>query len=130
MALLDDIKAILVAGGITSGDIYLGGLPETPDSVIAILQPGGGEPHLAMGATVAEVHQIQILTRGARDGWAATRDQARTVHTLLKFDTGQTVNSVIYMSILALQQPFEITPDGAGQRPIFSCNYSVTREDV
>ncbi len=130
MALLDDIKAILVTGGITTGDVFLGGLPETPDAVIAILQPGGSEPHFAMGSIAAEVHQIQILTRGARDGWAETRDTARTVYGVLKFNTGETRNSVIYMSILALQQPFEITPDGAGQRPLFSCNFEVVRDDV
>lgn len=133
MAILDDIKSILVAGGMATGDIYLGSVPDAPNvgnTIIGLVEPGGGPPELAMGGVVAaEQTVIQAIIRGNQWDYSTTQATARTAYQILRNRVTETVNTVEYKHIRAVAIPFFIGYDD-NDRPLFSLNIEVFREDV
>ena len=131
--LLDDIGSVLSAGGIgTLGtNLFLGFLPDKPDTCVAVIETGGITPHRAFrasaGQPVAERPSIQILCRAAAFDYATARNKAHDAYKLLEGYGDTTVNSTRYLWIGARQSPFSAGRDESN-RPICSCNYEVVKE--
>lgn len=121
MALLDDLRTFLIAGGVTTG-IVLGELQETPDAQIALIETPGTAGERAMGGVTAiRRHGIQVITRGALGGYEAARVDANGVHALLEFAFDINAN---VLEVAALSQPYLLGTD-QNDRPLIAANYQV-----
>lgn len=130
MSILGDLGDRLTSQAVaTQGtDLFLGILPSTPDEVTALLLGPGGPPTRAMGAgpgnALVERPHVQCLGRSARGDGALKR--AQDVFFALDGLGALKINSVQYLSVVALQSPFEVGRDEAG-RYLYSVNFEVVR---
>ena len=130
MALLDDVGTLLAAqvGSLTLGtNLFLGRLPDEPDTAVALFETGGEAPVNTMGGGLYEVEQprLQVLTRGA--SYSATHALAMSVWLVLEATTNDTLSATLYYRITAVQSPFPIERDSK-DRIVFSQNFRVQRE--
>ena len=130
MALLDDVGTLLAAqvGSLTLGtNLFLGRLPDEPDTAVALFETGGEAPVNTMGGGLYEVEQprLQVLTRGA--SYSATHALAMSVWLVLEATTNDTLSATLYHRITAVQSPFPIERDSK-DRIVFSQNFRVQRE--
>ena len=122
-----DIKAILTAGGVTES-IFLGGFPEDDepslgDAVVAILSSGGPPPEIAMEPCVLQrKDSLQILARGAKDGYEAVRILADQIFAIVAIRGTETINGTVYSKVMATASPIGLPVDESQERPIFSIN--------
>lgn len=131
MALLVDIKAILVSAGMTAGSIFLGVMPPTPDKIITLVEYIGEGPVLTMGSDSigAERLRVQVIVRGEANGYEEAMERARTAYRALRHVTASTINTVKYYHIEANQAPFPIEQD-TGDRTLIVFNTYIVREST
>lgn len=96
--------------------IFIGYLPDTPDSCIAVYD-SAGRP--------SELHGIdqpnfQIVVRDK--SYSAASTIIENIQALLQFTTNTTINGTFYMNISNLQSPFSTGRD-SDLRVIFNQNY-------
>lgn len=117
-----DIKDIIVSAsiGYTFGtNLFITGLPETPNNCIAIRDTGGDEPYQEFNWN----RSIQILIRNTNysNGW----DKAVELMELLHDRTNETVNDSRYILIKAISDILHIGKDESKTRDLFSINFNV-----
>lgn len=121
----EDIKDILVAEGIvaSAATIHLSRMPETPDSVIAILDQSGMPPEDLIQYYKPKV---QIIVRGARNSYETTWGTANDIYIGLHGYGAAEVNGTNYVGIWATS---DIIPLGYDEsdRPLFSLNFLIHR---
>ena len=130
MALLDDVGVYLAAQGVgTQGtDIFIGKMPDTPDTCIGLFEYGGQEGDYTMGATVSarmERPNFQAVVRAA--GYSAARTKVQSVYTTLDAVAEQDLSSKRYHRISAKAPPIYLGRDKSN-RPQFSCNFGVIKD--
>ena len=141
MAILPELQAHILASatgfqagsavGSTGVPIFLGQLPaEQPDRAVALYESGGLPPMRTMGSTGTGVdHEqpsIQVLNRAP--GYAQARADARTIYGVLSAVKNSTLTSVLYVDVIPVQTPFDL-PQDSRDRQVFSCNYTVQKEE-
>lgn len=124
--LLDDIGDYLSSGGVgtLATDLFLGELPDTPDTCVAVFETGGFDPVYTMKqrAPVAKRPSIQVICRAKR--YDVARLLAGKVDQLLSGLRYREINGVMYKWIQAQQEPFFIDKD-ENEREEIGCNYSI-----
>ena len=91
------MKSLITA---VNANIFLGDLPDTPDSCLALYQTGGQDAVHSLGAGVDETHEtptFQVRIRNA--SYATANTQAESVKDILDGLVNQTINSNEYKSI-------------------------------
>lgn len=128
--LLEDVKDILegASGGAiaTFGqDLFVGGLPATPDDCISLFEYGGEPPERvkARASPVMEYPRFQVLVRARR--YPDARELAEEVYQTLEGFSGL-VGQTSYAWIRSLQSPFFLDRDEGGRTRI-ACNYRVAK---
>jgi len=118
--LLDEIGAYLQAQGVgTAGtDLFLSGLPDAPDTALAILETGGFEPDLA---APMDNPTFQIMSR-AGDYFVA-RTRAKAAYDALHGLAETVLSGRRYLLIRAMQSPTYIGVDQNG-RHLIATNYA------
>ena len=97
MSLLVDMKSLITA---VNANIFLGDLPDTPDSAIALYQTGGQDAVHSLGAGVDETHETPTFQVRIRNtSYATANTQAESVKDILDGLVNQTINSNLYISI-------------------------------
>ena len=129
MALLDDIGLLLeteVASLTLGTSLFLGRLPDEPDTAVALFETGGEAPVNTMGGGQYEMEQprLQVLTRGA--SYSATHSLAMSIWLELEAITNDTLSSTLYQRITAVQSPFPLERD-TQDRIVFSQNFRVQK---
>jgi len=131
MALLDDMATYLQENGIgvVGTDIFKSARHDTktPETAIALYEYAGRAPayvHDMVGAAW-ENPSLHIEVRAKR--YATARGKADSIFRLLDSMTDVLIGTRRYISVRALQSPFDLGPDENG-REIVACNFAVEVE--
>lgn len=129
MPFLEDMKAILVAGGMTDGSIYLSGLPEhLSTAVVALYEVSSGPAERAMGGvTVERRFSLQVICRGPKKDYAAARALAETVYGILGNRVTTVVNGSTYDQVVATGSPSQLPLPDDNDAPLVVANYDVMK---
>lgn len=105
----------------SGGSIFVGKLPQTPDSCIAIFPTGGFVASIKDGY---DLPTIQVRIRGAANDYIETRDRAQAVYNRLQgLKQYRLSNGILIVRCQGVQSgPNYIAPDEK-DRPEFSINY-------
>lgn len=124
--LLDEIGAYLVSQGrgTLGTNLFLGYLPNTPSTLIAVYEYAGRAPTQTLKATTpVENPRIQVVCRNA--SYASAKTTARSVWNDL--NVGSTILSGSqYLAITPLQSPFLLKRD-SDERVLIAANFEAQR---
>lgn len=124
------IKNLLVAAGAgtygaTSGwGIFLGKLPTAPDTAIAITSSSGSPSNPKY---LIDYPSVQVLVRGAKNGYEAAYDKALAVQNALLGLPSQTVNGDLWVQVNQIGSITEMGFDD-NNRPLLSVNFALIVE--
>lgn len=123
-----DVATLLAAlGHATIGtDLFVGTLPSTPDTCIAVYDTGGQNAEYGMGSSVKPLMEqltVKLTVRGGT--YAVANDKARDIHAVLRNWSG-TTNGVTYALIQEQYAPIAVGQD-ENRRTQFSLNYVAMR---
>jgi len=120
----EDVKTILVNESIAQADdIHLTRMPESPDSVITVLdQPGSPPEHMLWYYKP----KVQVLVRGSRNSYKSTKSLANNVLTCLHTYGPWVTGDTNYVGIWATSDVIFIGYDNS-DRPVFSLNFLIHR---
>lgn len=122
--LLSDIKAYFVANGTQTSLIYKDGMPDSPDTAIAIYEYQGSSPTAQIAGSD---RSIQIAVRSANSEEA--RVLIKGLHKLLKTEDGELYFTPERWSITHLRQtPFKLKIDET-KRSYYVFNVGITTYD-
>lgn len=130
--ILDEIGTYLAANisGTTltlGSNLFLGRLPDAPDTAVAIYESGGTLPDHTMGGAsipVVERARIQVVSRAV--GYSAARAVAENVWTALEGIADESLSGKRYLRVTALQSPFPLERD-TSERVIVAQNFEVLK---
>lgn len=131
MALLDEIGTYLEAqvGSLALGtNLFLGRLPDDPDTCVVVYEYGGETPVNTMGSDAmpyVEQPRIQVLTRAA--GYSSARTLALQCWTAIEGVLNESLSGTRYHRIAANQSPFPLERDSQ-DRVLFAQNFRVQKE--
>jgi hypothetical protein len=80
-------------------NLFLSKMPDTPDVCVCIYETQGSAPIMTFGATAIQLDRpnVQISVRAGRDNYAAARDMAQTLRTLVAGIVNVTSSNVLIM---------------------------------
>jgi hypothetical protein len=122
--LLTDMKAYFVANGIQASLIFRDGIPDKPDTAIALFEYEGSSP----GAQIAgSDRSVQVMARALSSDEAKVL--ARKLHKLLETEDGELYYTPERWSITHRRQsPFKLKVDDA-KRSCYVFNVGITTYD-
>jgi len=132
MSLLSDVGTYLNAASISTADLtlgtnlFLGRLPDSPDTCVGLIQTGGLAPTDTYGTSFPplETQGLQTLVRAA--SYATGEALAVDVFKSLLSVENETLTSTLYLKIEANQSPFALERDEQ-ERVVLSCNFNVVK---
>lgn len=127
MPLLEELASILTAQGHVLGtNLFLGWLPDSPDSAAALYETAGYYPlYIAnLPAPGMERPGIQVLVRDAT--YATGRERIESIYQRLASIGNQVVSGRWYAAVRPMQAPFALAPDERN-RPRFVVNFVAHR---
>jgi hypothetical protein len=124
--ILDELAGYIAAQGLgTLGtSLFLGRLPPTPDSVIALRESGGPPPINTFDASY-ERPSLQVLVRGS--AYTSARLQAERLYQALTTVANTAISGVWYIHVTPDGPPTLLEHDESG-RPILVFNLEVEKE--
>jgi hypothetical protein len=131
MALLDDLGTYLATevASLTLGtNLFLGRLPDDPDTCVAVYEYSGDDPVNVMGGPglpPVEQPRVQVAVRAA--GYATAHTLAVECWTALEQVLNETLTSTRYHRVAAIQSPFPMRRDDQ-DRVVFAQNYRVIKD--
>ena len=132
MSVLTDIGTYLNAASSSTQDLtlgtnlFLGRLPETPDTCVGVIQTAGVAPTATFGTRFPPLEPQGLQTVVRATTYATAEALAVDVMKSLASVDNQTLTSTLYLKIEAQQSPFALERD-AQERLIMSCNYNVIK---
>jgi hypothetical protein len=133
MTMLSDIGTKLAAATISTQDLtlgtnlFLGRLPESPDTCVAIYQYAGLRPLDQLGTAAPNLEQPSLQVRCRATSYATAEALANDIWGVLVVILNQTLTSTRYLRVEPQQSPFPLERD-TQDRIIFVANYNVTKE--
>ena len=133
MTMLNDIGTKLAAATISTQDLtlgtnlFLGRLPESPDTCVAIYQYAGLRPIDQLGTAAPNLEQPSLQVRCRATSYATAEALANDIWGVLVVILNQTLTSTRYLRVEPQQSPFPLERD-TQDRIIFVANYNVTKE--
>jgi hypothetical protein len=132
MSMLTDVGTYLAAATISTQDLtlgtnlFLGRLPDAPDTCVGLIQTGGTAPTDVFGTSYPplETQGLQTLVRAA--SYATGEALAVDVFKSLSSVENATLTSTLYLKIEPNQSPFALERDGQ-ERVVLSCNFNVVK---
>jgi len=130
MALLDELGTYLEAqvASLTLGtNLFLGRLPDDPDTCVVLYEYGGDVPVNTMGSDAmppVERPRIQIMTRAA--GYSSARTLSLECWTAIEAILNESLSGTLYHRISANQSPFPLERDSQ-DRVLFAQNFRVMK---
>lgn len=124
------IKDLLVAAGIgtfagTSGwAIFIGKLPQKPETAIAIVNTGG---ETSNPKYLLDYPSVQVLLRGAKNGYQTAYSKALAIKNALLGLPSQTINSDWWVQVNMIGEIASLGFD-ENDCPMFSVNFSLIIE--
>ena len=130
MALLDELGTYLDAqvASLTLGtNLFLGRLPDDPDTCVVLYEYGGDAPVNTMGSDAmppVERPRIQIMTRAT--GYSSARTLSLECWTAIEAVLNESLSGTLYHRISANQSPFPLERDSQ-DRVLFAQNFRVMK---
>ena len=130
MALLYELGTYLEAqvASLTLGtNLFLGRLPDDPDTCVVLYEYGGDVPVNTMGSDAmppVERPRMQILTRAA--GYSSARTLSLECWTAIEAVLNESLSGTLYHRISANQSPFPLERDSQ-DRVLFAQNFRVLK---
>jgi hypothetical protein len=130
MALLDDLGTFLdsqVASLTLGTNLFLGRMPDEPDTCVALYEYGGDVPLNVMGGDSmppVEQPRLQVLTRAS--GYSSARTLALECWTAVESVLNESLSGTLYHRIAANQSPFPLERDSQ-DRVIWAQNFRVLK---
>tara|TARA_R110002020_G_scaffold122376_7_gene277704 strand:+ start:579 stop:986 length:408 start_codon:yes stop_codon:yes gene_type:complete len=132
MAFLPEIDTYLAATvtdvSLTLGtNLFLGRLPETPDTCVAVIETAGQSSVDAMGGSTLPAYtrpRAQVLVRAV--AYSDASDLAVDIYKKMQLIDNESLSGVRYLRADGLQSPFYLDRD-MEERAVFSCNYQTLR---
>ena len=120
---LDTQQASLTLGT----NLFIGRMPETPDTCVTLYEYGGGAPDNTMGTTapVLQNPSVQIAVRAS--SYSSAQSLIALCWSSFEAITNQSLSGTRYNRVSAIQSPFPLERD-TSDRIIFVQNFNVTRE--
>jgi len=106
-----------VAGAL----VYVGGyLQETPDAIVAIMNPEPGLENLdTMGTSIGTINIerpiFQVRARAGQNDFLTSMQNAWTVYRAVHNTVDATINGTRYLMIEAVQTPYTLGADESGR---------------
>ena len=132
MAVLPEIGTYLVSTVtaqtlVLGTNLFLGRLPDTPDTCVAVIETAGQSAVDAMGGSTLPAYtrpRAQVLVRAVSysDASALAEDIFKQIQ---KIDN-ESLSGVRYLRANGMQSPFYLERD-MEERAVFSCNYQTLR---
>ena len=132
MPLLSDVSTYLAANVtdtslVVGTNLFLGRLPEDPDTCVAIYEYSGEAPTNTFGTStlpVMENPRIQVVARAS--AYSDASDLAVDVWKQLQKVDNETLSSTRYQRIDSVQSPFALNRDER-ERMVMVCNFQVNK---
>tara|TARA_R110002050_G_scaffold82257_1_gene176036 strand:+ start:1198 stop:1605 length:408 start_codon:yes stop_codon:yes gene_type:complete len=132
MAFLPEVGTYLVATVtnvtlVLGTNLFLGRLPDSPDTCVAIFEYSGLSPSETMGGSSLPAYtspRAQILVRAA--SYANASNLAEDCFKKVTLIDNENLSGVRYLRANGLQSPFYLERDGQ-ERVVFACNYQTQR---
>ena len=132
MAFLPEIGTYLAANvtdtTLTLGtNLFLGCLPDTPDTCVGIIETGGQSAVEAMGGSSLPAYtrpRVQTIVRAS--AYSDASDLAEDIYKKMQLIDNESLSGVRYLRADGIQSPFYLERDGQ-ERAVFSCNYQTLR---
>lgn len=127
----DDVLDILESGGAGTKmvDLFAGPYPPTPVNLAGVTETGGFPADHVMGGgpggAINERPRVQIMVRSTT--YAAARNRAQQICSVLDGLSDQTVNGVFYHWAQAIGPPAYVGQDANGHH-LFSANFDLLRD--
>lgn len=110
--------------GTLGTNLFLGMMPETPDTLVAVYEYTGERPQFTMGsgATAIDRPMLQVVCRAGRQDYPVARDKAQQIRSLLGAVTQETLSG---LTVLRLAPQGSVNPMGEDEnlRPMVSVNF-------
>tara|TARA_R110000824_G_scaffold96453_4_gene230959 strand:- start:1273 stop:1680 length:408 start_codon:yes stop_codon:yes gene_type:complete len=132
MAFLTDIGTYLAAtvtntNLILGTNLFLGRLPEDPDTCVAIVQTGGLAPvDTAGGSTLPAFTQPRFQAMVRAGNYATASSLAEDVFKKVQLIDNESLSGTKYLRASGVQEPFPLDRDSR-ERMVFVCNYQTMR---
>ena len=132
MSLLTDIGSFLDSASISTQDLtlgtnlFLGRLPESPDTCVALVQTAGVVPIDTFGTSFPPLENQGLQTLIRATSYATAESLAVDVFKALAAVENATLTSTLYLKIEAQQSPFALLRDEQ-ERQVMSCNYIIAK---
>ena len=132
MAFLPEIGTYLAANvtdtTLTLGtNLFLGRLPETPDTCVALIETAGLIGVEAMGGSSLPAYtrpRAQVLVRA--NAYSDASSLAEDIYKQMQEVDNESLSGVYYLRANGMQPPFYLERDEQ-ERALFSCNYQTLR---
>jgi hypothetical protein len=130
--LLDDLATLIEGGAIaTSGtDLFAGGLPDTPDAAVAMMETAGREGKHVFGQALPAIEypRVRIAARGEPNDYETPRGTIEAIYQLLVARSAETVSGgARYLTWEPIQPPYSLGKD-KNERWIVGFNVEVYKE--
>jgi hypothetical protein len=120
--------AIGTIGATTGWTIRVAETPATPDTAVMLFETGGLASDFVLDGARDVNPGLQVMVRGARNGYITAREKAAAVDLLLDGIANQTIGTHVYKMIRAVHQPAFMGLEPGTDRPQWSQNYRISRE--
>ena len=133
MTLLLDLGNHLNSATIPTEDLtigtnlFLGRLPDAPDTCVALYQSGGSAPDDQFGSAAPKVERPSVQVRVRSADYATAEALAGDVWGVLVLVANQTLTATRYLRLSVEQSPFPLERD-AQDRPVFVFNLEAIKE--
>lgn len=132
MALLGDVGTYLAANvtdtTLTLGtNLFLGRLPDSPDTCVGIYETGGNAPTDVFGGNTAPpIENAGLMCHTRASSYSDCQSLAVDIMKTLTKVINEALTGTTYYKIEANQSPFGLERDEQ-ERMIFSCNFMVVK---
>lgn len=132
MGLLDDVGTFMAANvsdtTLTLGtNLFLGRLPDTPDTCVAIYETTGTAPTDVFGADSAPpIENAGVMCHTRAAAYSDCQSLAVDIMKTLSKVINETLTSTYYYKVEPEQSPFGLERDEQ-ERMVFSCNFTAVK---
>ena len=132
MATLQDLGTYLAASvtdtALTMGtNLFLGRLPDTPDTCVAVFETSGEGPvNTGGGSTLPAFTQPRFQTMVRAADYASAASLAEDIYKKVQLIDNEALSGTRYLRAEGVQEPYALDRDGQ-ERMVFVCNYQTMR---
>jgi hypothetical protein len=120
--------ATIATQDLTIGvNLFLGRLPDTPDTCVSLYQASGGAPVDQFGSAAPQITQPSVQVRARAADYSTAEALANDVWGVLVLVANATLTSTRYLRLEAKQTPFPLERD-TQDRVVFVFNLEAIKE--